>query len=100
MVVRSTLRLVAVAALSLAGVEAAAQGPDPLEAPTFLSAYKSYSEQVAAECVRNRAYGLTTNGLPLKLFCRRQGDLAAMKVQQDMTTPRRTSGTVGVTPPR
>jgi hypothetical protein len=57
---------------------------EQLDSPTVLSTQKSYSEEVAAECLRNRAYGLSTAGLPLKLFCEQQGILAAMKIQHDI----------------
>jgi hypothetical protein len=45
---------------------------------TTLSAYGDYAKEVSAECVRNRAYGLSTNGLSLPLFCARLGNEQAL----------------------
>ena len=48
---------------------------------TTLSAYGDYAKEVSAECVRNRAYGLSTNGVSLSLFCARLGNEQALRKQ-------------------
>ena len=45
---------------------------------TTLSTYGDYAKEVSAECVRNRAYGLSTNGLSVPMFCARLGNEQAL----------------------
>jgi hypothetical protein len=99
MAIGSVLRLSVVAMLTLAGPAAAAGSDSSLGLPmTMLSSYRGYAEQVAAECLRNRAYGLTTNGMPLKAFCQRQGDIAAMAVAQRIAPERARAAGVAAAP--
>jgi hypothetical protein len=83
-------RLIATASTALAiATLSPATRADQLDAPTALSGHQGYAAQVAAECMRNRAYGLSTNGLLLKAYCDIEGNTAAMEAQyqsQSMTT--------------
>jgi hypothetical protein len=57
-----------------------AETSEKLESPAALSRYAAYARQIAEECVRNHAYGLSTNGLSLNSFCQRMGNTEAIKV--------------------
>ena len=86
-------RLIAAASTALAIATASpATSADQLDAPMALSAHQGYAAQVAAECMRNRAYGLSTNGLPLKAFCEIEGNTAAMKTQYQSQLPTSSNG--------
>ncbi|HZS85332.1 MAG TPA: hypothetical protein VFA50_20845 [Stellaceae bacterium] len=50
---------------------------------TTMSAYADYAREVSAECIRNRAYGLRTAGLPLKAYCAQLGNAAALKKHRE-----------------
>jgi hypothetical protein len=78
-----TLRLASAAgaAMILLCLAAHAEDAARASAPSDLSSHKSYAEEVAAECLRNRAYGLSTNGLSLKNFCDRLGNTAALQAR-------------------
>jgi hypothetical protein len=84
--IASTLRLAVASAITLVIVCLAAEAGDAtrLESSSVLSRYQAYAEQVTAECIRNRAYGLSTNGLPLIEFCQKQGNTAAMQVHPQL----------------
>ena len=62
-------------ALSLS---AQVEGAEKSASATTLSAYGDYAKEVTTECVRNRAYGLSTNGLNLSVFCARLGNEKAL----------------------
>jgi hypothetical protein len=101
MAIGSGLRsTIVAAALSLTSIAAAAEG-GRVESPTVLSSYQGYAEQVTAECVRNKAYGLSTNGMPLAMFCKREGDMAAMGIAHQIgPAPNRPGGGSPTAPPR
>ena len=58
----------------------AVAGEDRHEPQSILSRYKAYAEEVSAECLKNRAYGLPTGGLPLVIFCEKEGNTAAIQM--------------------
>jgi hypothetical protein len=49
-----------------------------------MSSYADYARTVSAECERNRAYGLGTGGLPLKVFCAKLGQRAALQKHKEL----------------
>jgi hypothetical protein len=67
--------LAVIAALSLSP---RVEGAEQSSSATTLSAYGDYAKEVAAECVRNRAYGLSTGGVTLPVFCARLGNEKAL----------------------
>ena len=74
--------ILALALLFATSVPAAAQEPAKAASATTLSGYGDYAAEVTRECLNNRAYGLSTGGVPLKAFCSKLGNEAALKKRQ------------------
>ena len=53
-------------------------GAEKTGSATSFSAYGDYAKEISAECLRNRAYGLNTNGLSLPMFCAKLGNEQAL----------------------
>ena len=76
----SALALLLLAATPTSAAGDAARGGSA----TTLSSYADYARSVSAECERNRAYGLGTGGLPLKVFCAKLGQQAALQKHKEL----------------
>jgi hypothetical protein len=81
-------RLAAAAAILLVlNLPGGAAEPERLDSPTALSGASRYAREVTAECMRNKAHGLSTKGMPLALFCEREGTMAAFQAGQRAGLP-------------
>ncbi len=66
------------------GVAAPVAAAEKTGSATTLSAYGDYAKEVSAECVRNHAYGLSTNGVSLPVFCSRLGNEQALRKHRQL----------------
>jgi hypothetical protein len=66
------------------GGAAPVAGAEKGASATTLSAYGDYAKEVSAECIRNRAYGLSTNGVSLPVFCARLGNEQALRKHRQL----------------
>jgi len=73
--------LVPVALMSFASL---AEDAPRVGSPMALSRIADYARQVAEECVRHKAYGLSTNGLSLSNFCQHMANTEAMKLHSKL----------------
>ncbi len=63
----------------LGGAAASAAEPINGGGAAIINSYHEYGKTIAAECLRNQAYGLGTGGLDLKSYCAKLGAEEAIK---------------------
>jgi hypothetical protein len=83
---RSAFRILACAVL-LAAASAAEAAEGPASPGSAMSSTARYAREVTAECIRNHAYGLATNGMKLAAFCEMLGHTESLKLHRSAVPP-------------